>query len=317
MPLTPQEVASKVFGPTRLRRGYDENEVDAFLDQVEAELAKLTAENERLRQELTLARGGRLPDPPPGDTRAGEQFTVGAAADFTKGLEAGEASPAAEPVGAGLPALADDAIVEQRVTRMLVLAQQTADAVISEAQAEADRTRGGARVEAERILAEARSRVADEMSGLERSKSLLEGEVEHLQSFEQEYRQRLRAYLEMQLQDLEANLGGGPAAVEGRGVDASALDPRSQLSRDERHPGGGTFDGGTYQLSGDPAMVAGIAEGMSDPPGFGPVWSPGESSRFGADQQVTDLPDHPGAGNGSPFGTGEGTTRFGGFDSAP
>ena len=59
MPLTPQEVASKVFGPTRMRRGYDEIEVDAFLDQVEVELTRLTTENAQLRRELELARAGR------------------------------------------------------------------------------------------------------------------------------------------------------------------------------------------------------------------------------------------------------------------
>ncbi len=64
MPLTPQEVASKVFGPTRMRRGYDENEVDAFLDSVEAELTRLNTENERLRAELKLA-GRAVPEGDP------------------------------------------------------------------------------------------------------------------------------------------------------------------------------------------------------------------------------------------------------------
>src|ERR1700735_4261186 len=64
MPLTPQEVASKVFGPTRMRRGYDENEVDAFLDSVEAELTRLTTENERPRRALELA-GHAAPDDEP------------------------------------------------------------------------------------------------------------------------------------------------------------------------------------------------------------------------------------------------------------
>ena len=36
MPLTPEDVRNKQFRTVRLREGYDEDEVDAFLDEVEA-----------------------------------------------------------------------------------------------------------------------------------------------------------------------------------------------------------------------------------------------------------------------------------------
>ena len=49
MPLTPADVRNKQFSTTRLRPGYDEEEVDAFLDEVEAELDRLIQENEELR----------------------------------------------------------------------------------------------------------------------------------------------------------------------------------------------------------------------------------------------------------------------------
>ena len=49
MPLTPEDVSNKRFTPVRLREGYDMGEVDQFLDEVEAELARLTKENEDLR----------------------------------------------------------------------------------------------------------------------------------------------------------------------------------------------------------------------------------------------------------------------------
>ena len=40
MPLTPQDVHDVLFDKAPLgRRGYDENQVDAFLDRVSAELA--------------------------------------------------------------------------------------------------------------------------------------------------------------------------------------------------------------------------------------------------------------------------------------
>ena len=50
MPLTPAEVHNVAFKkPPIGKRGYDEEEVDAFLDIVEVELARLIEENNDLR----------------------------------------------------------------------------------------------------------------------------------------------------------------------------------------------------------------------------------------------------------------------------
>ena len=60
MPLTPADVRNKQFSTTRLRPGYDEEEVDAFLDEVEGELDRLIQENEELRAKLAeCLRGGK------------------------------------------------------------------------------------------------------------------------------------------------------------------------------------------------------------------------------------------------------------------
>src|SRR3954471_15430747 len=56
MPLTPEDVANKQFTSTRLKPGYDETEVDEFLDEVEAELTRLYRENEQLRSKLAAAQ---------------------------------------------------------------------------------------------------------------------------------------------------------------------------------------------------------------------------------------------------------------------
>ncbi len=52
--LTPADVQEKRFAETRLRRGYDELEVDEFLDEVAATLTALLEEVGRLRAQ---ARG--------------------------------------------------------------------------------------------------------------------------------------------------------------------------------------------------------------------------------------------------------------------
>src|SRR3954453_18951527 len=61
MPLTPADVRNKQFRTTRLRPGYDEEEVDAFLDEVEAELDRLIQENEELRAKLAECLRGKVP----------------------------------------------------------------------------------------------------------------------------------------------------------------------------------------------------------------------------------------------------------------
>lgn len=58
MTLTPQDVRNKLFTSVRFRQGYDEDEVDAFLDEVESELTRLLTEIEQLR-----AGQGPITDP--------------------------------------------------------------------------------------------------------------------------------------------------------------------------------------------------------------------------------------------------------------
>src|ERR1700761_5607303 len=53
MPLTPADVHNAAFKkPPIGKRGYDEDEVDAFLDLIEAELARLIEENNDLKQQV-------------------------------------------------------------------------------------------------------------------------------------------------------------------------------------------------------------------------------------------------------------------------
>ena len=54
MPLTPADVHNVAFSkPPIGKRGYNEDEVDAFLDLVENELTRLVEENSDLRQRVS------------------------------------------------------------------------------------------------------------------------------------------------------------------------------------------------------------------------------------------------------------------------
>jgi DivIVA domain-containing protein len=228
MPLTPADVRNKQFSTTRLRPGYDEEEVDAFLDEVEAALDELIQENEELRAKLAEVLRGKPP------------------VSLTPQADVPDMMPEPirhEPERRPEPVMMSPRPVEDNmdtVARVLALAQQTADQAIADARREADETLGRARREADDILTKARrqseqitsdararaeslERDAQErhrqaMGSLVQSREELERRVDDLRAFEREYRSRLKAYLEGQLRDLEAGAadsGVFPAVATG------------------------------------------------------------------------------------------------------
>src|SRR3954470_780050 len=92
MALTPEDVVNKRFNPTKFREGYDQDEVDDFLDEVVVELRRLTQENEELKAQL---EGGAAPvaAAAPGGAAAVVEEVVGEAP-----------APVAEPVPAPVAA---------------------------------------------------------------------------------------------------------------------------------------------------------------------------------------------------------------------
>ncbi len=239
MPLTPADVRNKQFSTTRLRPGYDEEEVDAFLDEVEAALDELIQENEELKAKLTEAVRGRPP------VSLSPQAEVPDMMMPEPMRHEPERRP--EPVMMAPMKPVEDNM--DTAARVLALAQQTADQAIADARREADETLGRARREADDILTKARrqaeqvtsdararaeslERDAQErhrqaMGSLVQSREELERRVDDLRAFEREYRSRLKAYLEGQLRDLEAGaadsgvfpaVGTGPQSAVGVGM---------------------------------------------------------------------------------------------------
>ena len=224
MPLTPADVRNKQFSTTRLRPGYDEEEVDAFLDEVEAELDRLIQENEELRAKLAeVLRGGGKPAMSALSSPLSDQKSDMMAPEPP--MEYRRPEPMQER---SMYSSDDNNNSMDTAARVLSLAQQTADQAIADARREADETLGRARREADEVLTKAR-RQAEQITGdararaesLERdaqerhrqamgslvqSREELERRVDDLRAFEREYRSRLKAYLEGQLRDLEAGV---------------------------------------------------------------------------------------------------------------
>ena len=240
MPLTPADVHNVAFSkPPIGKRGYNEDEVDAFLDLVETELARLVEENADLRQRI-----GELD----------EEFAAGRA-----GTGQTQAIPFYQPeVAQPVAAEPTPSITEEqaaKAARVLSLAQDTADRLTGSAQEEADRTLAEARASADQIVSEAR-RVAettvndaqahadsllsdaqsrsetqlrqaqekaemlqadverkhsDMMNSFNQQRTVLEGRLEQLRTFEREYRTRLKTYLESQLEELGQRASAAPS----------------------------------------------------------------------------------------------------------
>jgi DivIVA domain-containing protein len=260
MPLTPADVRNKQFSTTRLRPGYDEEEVDAFLDEVEAELDRMLQENEELRAKLAeFMRGGKTPAPALSSPLPDPQPEL-----MSPEPPRPEPERRPEPVMMGVAPAEDNM---DTAARVLALAQQTADQAIADARREADETLGRARREADDILNKAR-RQAEQITGdararaesLERDaqerhrqamgslvqqREELERRVDDLRAFEREYRSRFKAYLEGLLRDLEAGasdtgsfraMGAGPQSVP------SAMQ-RSDVRNGQSAPGAPAYAG--------------------------------------------------------------------------
>ncbi|HKY57689.1 MAG TPA: DivIVA domain-containing protein [Aeromicrobium sp.] len=225
MPLTPEDVRNKRFTPVRLREGYDMGEVDQFLDEVEAELERLTVENEELRAKVAAASTGEA---------TGIIPAVTAPAPAVEIVREPEPEPEPEPaLLTAVPTPAPAAVAptigdaSAAAARLLEIASTNADQLMDQAKEEADRIVGEARAKAERITNEARGKadrletdariraqkLDDEtnerrqaaVATIERERYELQREIEHLRAYEREYRARLKNYFQSQLDQIVAN----------------------------------------------------------------------------------------------------------------
>jgi len=219
MPLTPADVHNVAFKkPSIGKRGYDEDEVDAFLDVVEAELSRLIEENTDMAARLSEFEAGGSPAP-----------------KVAAPVAAAVAAPAAAPA----PVAASSEAAHTQAARLLGLAQETADRLTQEAKAESEKmlaeaknhsdamvgdatTRAEAaerdsRIKAEALDAQAKARYDEVIGRLSDEKVGLEKKIEDLRRYEREYRGRLKSWISDQLSQLDDNRLQPVAVVTGPG----------------------------------------------------------------------------------------------------
>jgi DivIVA domain-containing protein len=242
MPLTPADVHNVAFSkPPIGKRGYHEDEVDAFLDLMEAELARLIEENndlrnqvEQLDQQLRAApidtgpplrpleppRPVMAPVPPP----MREQTSPGGDHNVQAAKVLGLAQEMADRLTGEAKAEVDGMLRKARTTseQLLSEARAKADGMVNEARTRAETMLNDARTGAETLDRQSREKAAslerevarkhtEVIAALSQEKSTLEKKIDELRTLEREYRIRLKTYLQSQLRELDGRGSAAPA----------------------------------------------------------------------------------------------------------
>ena len=235
MALTPEDVVNKRFQPTKFREGYDQDEVDDFLDEIVVELRRLNQENDELRRRVSELQSGdsesdsgavpapvaaapateatpvaadksQVVDKTPKDepakgapaSAAAPSASAGAAAPSAS---AGAAAPSAPAAPAGPAASGGTA---ESAAGVLAMAQRLHDEYVGAGVEQRDKIIAEAQIEANAMVSDAEEKSRKTLSSLEQQKSVLERKIEQLRGFERDYRGRLKAYIEGQLRDLDS-----------------------------------------------------------------------------------------------------------------
>ena len=226
MALTPEDVVNKRFQPTKFREGYDQDEVDDFLDEVVGELRRLNQENEELRQRLQAAES------------AAQQ------APAAREPEAPVAEPTPAPVPVAAPAVNPDDDTEG-TSNLLQLARrlheehvregaEKRDALIAEGHAQAARLVSDAEAKQRQIVSEAEARqrqIVNEaetqqrqiLASLDRERTTLESKIDDLRTFERDYRAQLKSFIQGQLHELDSSGSEQPGGMQAAPASAQSF----------------------------------------------------------------------------------------------
>ena len=183
MALTPEDIVNKRFQSSKLlREGYDQDEVDDFLDEVVVEMRALVAERDSLKARLEAA-----------EQNAGAEAPVVPA----------PVPAAAATVAETAPSTQDILEETQSSNSMLVLARRLHEEHVREGIERRDALIAEAHENAARIISDAETTANEQITAYNIQIADLETKVTELRAFESEYRRHLRTYIEGQLKDLD------------------------------------------------------------------------------------------------------------------
>lgn len=210
MTLTPDDIERQVF--KERFRGYDQNEVDVFLDRVSDRLVELTQERDHLAEQLRQAQ--------------------------QDSSEATEAERLLKRTLIAAQRTADQTVEEARAQaeQSLTEAREQVEQLLTKARAEAEELLDDARRQAEELITDARREAAYEREQARAGADTVRRAVEQLRGFRSEYRERVRAVIAEQLELLD-RAGDVPEPPP-------ALDELSSLARSGEEAVGSDGAGG-------------------------------------------------------------------------
>ncbi|MBB3038862.1 DivIVA domain-containing protein [Hoyosella altamirensis] len=214
MRLTPADVHNVAFKkPSLGKRGYDEDEVDVFLDLVEQELARLADENGDLRERVTELESKLA--------NVNKHEGSGEAASAQAAKIIGLAQEMADRLTSDARQEADSTLTDAKEKSKTMLteardksaamvkdAREKAETIVTAAREKGDGELSAAQERAESLQSDAERQHTEILGAINEQRRVLEGRIDQLRTFEREYRVRLKAYLESQLEDLTSMTSG-------------------------------------------------------------------------------------------------------------
>ena len=186
--LTTEDVLNKKFQYVKFREGYDQDEVDEFLDEVVSTIYSLQMENQDLKEKLEAA-----------ERRIAELSNSDYAPAETPAPVAAPVVETPAPAAPSLTGLQD----AESATSMLALAQRVHDEYVRDGEEQAAKIIADANAERDAIISDAQKQKDSLLSQLDQERELLENKINGLRTFEAEYRSNLRNHLDTLLKEVE------------------------------------------------------------------------------------------------------------------
>lgn len=159
MPITPADIQQKTF--SEAKRGYQPGEVDVFLEEISKDIDAMLRKIADLKTRLTAAEAKNTELASEVENARAELEAARVAA-----ANAAAAAPApAAPVKSNIYSA-----TEEQLSAALIVAQQTADRIVSEAKANAERIRTDAEAQARKVIRQALDEKETELDEIERLK---------------------------------------------------------------------------------------------------------------------------------------------------
>lgn len=197
--LTTEDVLNKKFQYVKFREGYDQVEVDEFLDEVVSTIYTLNVENQDLKEKLEaaerriaeLSSGAEIVEAP---VAPAVEVVEEAPAPVEQTVEEAPVAAVVEtPAETVAPVDTESAAF---ATNMLTLAQRVHDEYVRDGKEESERIIAEAHAKADEIVADAQNQHETILAKLDEERTRLEGTINELRSFESDYRSSIRGHLE-------------------------------------------------------------------------------------------------------------------------